>query len=92
MKKYLTGLTALALAIAFSAFSAVPEKADNGQSIRWAKTNLDGTLPASPQIYTGTTSQARAEFSCPDDGSQFCAKEVNLLNQPVSGGAVIMRE
>lgn len=92
MRKYLSGIVAVIMAISFSAFTVTP-KTVSGKftDYRWAKTNLDGTIPANPQIYIGPASGVASQFGCPVGTPYFCAKVVDASNVPVPGGQVIKR-
>lgn len=92
MRKYLSGIVAVIMAISFSAFTVTP-KTVSGKftDYRWAKTNLDGTIPANPQIYVGPAASVPSQFSCPSGTTYFCAKAVDASNVPLPGGPVVRR-
>ena len=92
MKKYLSGIVAVILAISFSAFTITPKTVSGKLTdYRWAKTNLDGTIPANPQIYNGPAAGVPSQFSCPAGATYFCAKAVDVNNVPLTGGPVVKR-
>jgi len=77
MKKYLSGIVAVVLAIGFSAFTAnhQEKKYGNMQDYTWHKFNAAGTAELSPAVtFTGTDAGAKSAFGCPDGSSVNCAR------------------
>lgn len=92
MRKCLSGIVAIVLAITFSAFNNPPLHANTDDPV-YGKTTSDGTQLVIPlDSFQGNETDARAHFDCPTSGLQFCARQVSISGQIISGGAFIKRD
>ena len=86
MKKYLLGIFAAIMAIAFSAFTVSSSNPKTGSldTYVWHKYNAAGTVELSPIVtYTGTADGAKTAFGCPDGTSVNCASAYDLDGNPL---------
>ena len=87
MQKIVTGITAVILAISFSAFTAIQEPTNKKAmlTVIWHKYNAAGTAELSPIVsYTGTSAQAKAAFGCSDGNIVICARAYDLDGNQLS--------
>lgn len=86
MKKFLLGFIAIFLAIGFSAFSFKPNTLNRIEkdSYVWHKYNPAGTAELSPVVtFTGTATEAKTTFGCPDGTTVNCARAYTMAGSPL---------
>lgn len=91
MKKNFLALSAVVIALMLSAFSLRPVDHTDGQTTRWGKTDASGALLLDPDYFEGNVDQARTRYGCPSDGTNYCAKEVDVNGDILIPGASIKR-